>query len=327
MTSVPVACLLPSLLLLNTCPLTTSFLLQGSDRCGRTPRDPTTFLDQPMRPRILGGREAREGEFPWLVSIQLRDPVSGQWVHNCGGALLSHWIILTAAHCDTDRSGQESRIVAGCHRRQPGMQQTLCQVIDLMHGSFLSHPGFARNGSRVVYDVGLIRLPRPVVFTDGDDSLGGAVAPVCLPRDASLDPVTGQAVLVAGWGLMAEADERYAVRGREHLAVMSDVLKVIQLKVMPQENCATAYPGTYDPRFLHCVGSERMFEDSCGGDSGGPLMVRDPSQPGAPCYFAVGVVSRGLVCGRGSRYPSVYTRISTFLPWIEAVTGGRMTRP
>ncbi|XP_066905043.1 venom serine protease 34-like [Halyomorpha halys] len=39
--------------------------------------------------RIVGGKETRKNEYPWMVSIS-----SG-----CGGSIISPWHILTAAHC------------------------------------------------------------------------------------------------------------------------------------------------------------------------------------------------------------------------------------
>ena len=54
--------------------------------------------------------------------------------------------------------------------------------------------------------------------------------------------------------------------------------------------------------------------DSCGGDSGGPLVYRaiadDP-------YYQVGIVSYGTkICGQG--VPGVYTRVTSFLDWIQS---------
>ncbi len=56
-------------------------------------------------------------------------------------------------------------------------------------------------------------------------------------------------------------------------------------------------------------------KDTCGGDSGGPLIVRSTDQGEAP-WYQVGIVSFGtLICGEGQ--PGVYTRVAPFMEWIE----------
>lgn len=46
-------------------------------------------------PLIIGGNEAKDGQFPYMVSLRLYGS------HMCGGSIISdHWI-LTAAHCLT----------------------------------------------------------------------------------------------------------------------------------------------------------------------------------------------------------------------------------
>ncbi|RWS22086.1 serine proteinase stubble-like protein [Leptotrombidium deliense] len=47
--------------------------------------------------RIVGGREAYIGEFPWQVAITRK--VFTGYVFHCGGAILNGNWIVTAAHC------------------------------------------------------------------------------------------------------------------------------------------------------------------------------------------------------------------------------------
>lgn len=69
-----------------------------------------------------------------------------------------------------------------------------------------------------------------------------------------------------------------------------------------------------DPKQL-CAGGVQG-QDSCSGDSGGPLMALDSSDSSNPIYFSAGIVSFGPTkCGL-SEWPGVYTRTSEYMNWI-----------
>ena len=52
--------------------------------------------------RIIGGRTAQPGEFPWQVAIEKRINHTEKFGEYCGGSILSQNTILTAAHCFHD---------------------------------------------------------------------------------------------------------------------------------------------------------------------------------------------------------------------------------
>ena len=56
--------------------------------------------------------------------------------------------------------------------------------------------------------------------------------------------------------------------------------------------------------------AENLRRDTCQGDSGGPLQIEQGGR-----YYLVGLTSFGAGCG--TDLPSVYTRVSYYLNWIE----------
>jgi secreted trypsin-like serine protease len=53
------------------------------------------------------------------------------------------------------------------------------------------------------------------------------------------------------------------------------------------------------------------------GDSGGPLVYQEDDGN----YILVGIVSFGAAAGCELGYPTVFTRVSSFLNWITSNTG------
>jgi secreted trypsin-like serine protease len=61
-----------------------------------------------------------------------------------------------------------------------------------------------------------------------------------------------------------------------------------------------------------CAGHPSM--DTCQGDSGGPLQI-ELHYKSKFIPFVVGITSFGHICGIGN--PGIYTRVSSYIQWIE----------
>lgn len=62
---------------------------------------------QSISPKIIGGRDADENEFPYMVSIRRTEieMLIGVPSHICGGVIINSNTIVIAAHCLFDRFG------------------------------------------------------------------------------------------------------------------------------------------------------------------------------------------------------------------------------
>uniref|UniRef100_A0A8C3YNC3 Cathepsin G n=1 Tax=Catagonus wagneri TaxID=51154 RepID=A0A8C3YNC3_9CETA len=117
-----------------------------------------------------------------------------------------------------------------------------------------------------------------------------AVRPVALPEArARLSP--GTQCTVAGWGLLG-------------LGRRADALQEVRLSVQRDGQCRRRFDN-YNGRTQMCVGDPRERKSAFLGDSGGPLVCDRVAQ---------GIVSYGNQIGTP---PAVFTRVSSFLPWIR----------
>ncbi|KAM4039205.1 acrosin-like [Anomaloglossus baeobatrachus] len=252
--------------------------------CGNRP------VSDDVKSRIVGGRDAQPGSWPWLVSVQ--QPIDEEtFLHLCGGSILNtHWV-LTAAHCFKNHENDyvySWRLVFGGNQLSVFGPEIEIRGISqkIVHETY--DPEIEKN------DVALLSVDRPIIYNR-------YIQPACLPRQTS-DVSVMTDCYIAGWGVL-----------EEEATEPSDILQEAQVQLIPNKRCNS--PSWYNGGvgiYNLCAGYDKGGIDSCQGDSGGPLMCKDPN---LRIFSVVGITSWGSGCAQ-ARSPGVYSSTQYFLTWI-----------
>lgn len=224
----------------------------------------------------------------------------------CGATMISDKLAISAAHCfDEFEVGfdHKSRVinVIVSNSFNP-------EVIEILQ--IYKHPGYEY--PEIYDDIAIIKLGKRVQYDF--DNIG--VTPLCVERKW----VEGeQLAKVLGRGL-TETGERGTLLEAE--------VKIIDNKKCTEilNNNATdnslvrrkidrALPHGLNYGQLCAVGfqnDEGVFSGACKGDSGSPLFIDENG-----IKELIGFWSGGIGCGKG--YPGWYTRISTYIPWLDCI--------
>ncbi|XP_052799819.1 fibrinolytic enzyme, isozyme C-like [Mya arenaria] len=251
----------------------------------------------PPPARIINGEDAAPGSHPHQVALHWdRNAyygISGQdWRFVCGGSVIGVRVILTAAHCVDFAPDNQFRVVINDHVRNvdEGAEQIIGVDKIILHEQYVGGLDYTR--SAYPNDIAILVLAADV----GDTS---TIIPL---DDGSSGDRVDEKCVISGWGRNdTDGDLPLTLQERE-------------MTVLAEFVC-TLYWGSSVFAGHICVydGSNSTTGGSaCNGDSGGPLVCGGR---------LAGVTSWGIdgcrLADTGEFLPSVYARVTYYLPWIE----------
>ncbi|XP_067112211.1 tryptase-2-like [Osmerus mordax] len=241
----------------------------------------TGFVSPGVRSSIVGGEDAPEGRWPWMVYLAL---TNGYDSWSCGGSVLNEEWVLTAAHCvDPSPLLNLSFARLGTHA---------------LTGASKFYRGISRVSSHTNYDVNRNEYDIALVKLDKKVTYSSQVSPVALPAEDDFFNLKSEC-WVTGWGNVHEGIPLQDPQ----------ILQQLQVPLIKDNLCKHAYP-EFVPTML-CAGFIEGEKDSCQGDSGGPLVCRSAER-----FVQVGIVSFGQGCAQNG-FPGVYTRVAKYLDFIN----------
>ncbi|XP_049641681.1 enteropeptidase [Suncus etruscus] len=241
------------------------------------------LVTQETTPKIVGGNDAKEGAWPWLVALYYNNKLL------CGASLISSEWLVSAAHCLYGRNLKPTmwKAILGLHKSS---NQTSPQVVTLLIDQIVINPHY--NKRTKDSDIAMMHLEYKVNYTD-------YIQPICLP-DINNVFLPGINCSIAGWGMIVNQGPT------------ASILQEANVPLLSNEKCKQQMPEYSITENMVCAGYEEGGTDSCKGDSGGPLMCQENNR-----WFLAGVTSFGYQCGLPNR-PGVYVRVSRFTEWIQS---------
>ncbi|KAL5286999.1 TMPRSS11D family protein [Megaselia abdita] len=244
--------------------------------------------------RIVGGKGAAFGAFPWQVLVRESTWLGLFTKNKCGGVLISNNFVVTAAHC------------------QPGFLASLVAVFGEfdISGDLEPKRSTTKNVKRVIVhrqydaatfenDLALLELESPIHFDSH-------IVPICMPTDNA--DFTGRMATVTGWGRL------------KYGGGVPSVLQEVQVPIIENSVCQEMFhTAGHNKKILNsflCAGYANGQKDSCEGDSGGPLVLQRHDGR----WELAGTVSHGIKCA-APYLPGVYMRTTFYKPWLKSITG------
>ncbi|XP_067641069.1 collagenase-like [Eurosta solidaginis] len=232
--------------------------------------------------RISNSQTATANQFPYQAGLLL---YYGENFRFCAGSLISNELVLTAAHCTLTALG--AMVYLGSINHLDPIVQLVVHQCDIT-----VHPEFEIETAR--NDISLIKIPAVTCTL--------AIQPVSLPNRASRYPAyVHKTVVASGWGYTSDTS-----------TLNSPVLQFANFRVISNEVCAKSYDSSIIDNGKICTATDNHIK-LLSGDSGGPLVL-------ASSKIQIGIMSIVSMVGCETDVPPAYTRVTSYLDWIQENT-------
>lgn len=263
---------------------------------------------------------------PWTVYINF---YVRQYNYFCTGVLIDYEWVLTEAHCferlwnsKSKKTGitkpmLEVEVIAGSLNRTASDatgQLGLASMIYVVENYSYQAPDI-----NSYHDIALLKMAKKF-------NPSRSVSPICLHNSIMNDNV--DVAWFQGWGSLSPHSVRTSRRlhqAKVHLLPQKECEKVYnsvmpgKKVIMDEHICAHGNRSEQEDLALRQRRTMSGTDDqvgACSGDSGGPLNVMHKGR-----ITLVGLASWGGPCDGFPGKPIVFTRISSYLPWISKLTG------
>jgi len=256
---------------------------------------PVTVAKDENEERIVGGRSAEQGQFPWACALHF----NGQFICTC--SILGPKTVMTAAHCVNFNgvipTAGQFHAIANYNKSETS------QRIDF--AAVAAHPAYDSDDDNINNDIALLETENTIEFNDD-------VKPICIPRPNTPHYEYKYATAM-GWGNVSPI---------RIIVIIPEILQYVEQKIIHNRLCSLAYGEINDDKLC----ATGLFNGICNGDSGGPLVAQaiiPDSSETFPVQIGIASYINGLA-GCGKIIPGVWTRVSSHYDYImqNAADGG-----
>ncbi|XP_011494097.1 PREDICTED: trypsin-1-like isoform X1 [Ceratosolen solmsi marchali] len=247
--------------------------------------------------RIAGGENAKPGQYPYYVSLYYKE-IFGENVDSfCGGAILNHQWIITAAYCIYSVNNIDDIFikVGSINYRKYSVTEQISKIT-----TSFAHPEYSSPAGP--YDIGVMKVEIPFVFNE-------FVAPINLPKPETIPTGSGT---VTGLGFLKYIIEPY----------LPDSLQAVTLPIINNDECQTLIEELLGDnanelnlldKLRFCSGPTKKNQGYCLNDTGDPFTTKENGKD-----VLIGIATFGFAADcKTPGVPSIYTRVSAFNDWIQ----------